>query len=233
MAEVDRLMIEEWGIGLLQMMENAGRGIASVIRKRFLGGRVEGARITVLAGPGGNGGGALVAARRLHGRGARVRVVMSRANGRLRPETARQLRTLRAIGVPVSGPEPEDGPDGPDGGAGILVDGLIGYGLVGAPRGEAAALVRGANAAHLPIVSVDIPSGVDATSGEPADPAVRAAATVTLALPKTGLFARAAQGHVGELYLADIGVPPSLYSAPSLGLAVGPIFADGDVLRLA
>jgi len=82
-----------------------------------------------------------------------------------------------------------------------------------------------------PVLSLDLPSGIDAGSGEVFDPAVRATATLTLALPKNGL--RTADGCVGELYLADIGVPPSLYTSPSLALPpVGPLFATGDIVRL-
>lgn len=223
-------MVEEYGVDLLQMMENAGRCLAVVVRDRFLGGRAAGAAVTVLAGPGGNGGGALVAARRLHGWGARVLVALSHPEERLRPATARQLAVLRKVGVSVASAGSWDG--GATGEAAILVDGLIGYGLAGAPRGWTADLIREANDSGRPVVAVDVPSGVDATSGAVADPAVRAAATVTLALPKTGLLAPTARGHVGELYVADIGVPPSLYASPSLGLSVGPIFADGDILRL-
>jgi len=223
-------MVEEYGVDLLQMMENAGRCLAVVVRDRFLGGRAAGAAVTVLAGPGGNGGGALVAARRLHGWGSRVLVALSHPEERLRPATARQLAVLRKVGVSVDSAGSWDG--GATGEAAILVDGLIGYGLAGAPRFWTADLIREANDSGRPVVAVDVPTGVDATSGAVADPAVRAAATVTLALPKTGLLAPTARGHVGELYVADIGVPPSLYASPSLGLSVGPIFADGDILRL-
>jgi NAD(P)H-hydrate epimerase len=78
--------------------------------------------------------------------------------------------------------------------------------------------------------SVGVPSGLDATSGTVFAPCVRAAATLTLALPKVGLRAPEARAVVGELYLADIGVPPSVYAG--LGHAVGPIFARASTLRL-
>jgi NAD(P)H-hydrate epimerase len=83
------------------------------------------------------------------------------------------------------------------------------------------------------VLSLDVPSGIDAGSGQVFDPATRSTATLTLALPKVGLRATDAVDLVGELYLADIGVPPSLYSSPSLALPpVGPIFATGDIVRL-
>ena len=79
---------------------------------------------------------------------------------------------------------------------------------------------------------MDVPSGVDATTGEIHEPAIKATATLTLALPKHGLASQAAIGHVGELYLADISVPPELYAGPPLNLSVGHIFAMDDIVRL-
>jgi NAD(P)H-hydrate epimerase len=83
-----------------------------------------------------------------------------------------------------------------------------------------------------PVLSLDAPSGVDTTTGQVFDPAIRARATMTLALPKKGLRASGVEEYVGELYLADIGVPPSLYAGPALGLDVGSVFATDDVIRL-
>jgi NAD(P)H-hydrate epimerase len=77
-----------------------------------------------------------------------------------------------------------------------------------------------------------MPSGLDATDGAIYEPAIRATATMTLALPKVGLFSEAAATHVGELYLADISVPPALYAGPPLQLEVGPIFAADDIVRI-
>jgi len=77
-----------------------------------------------------------------------------------------------------------------------------------------------------------VPSGLDSSSGEPCDPAIRASATMTLALPKQGLGAARAAAHVGELYLADIGVPRQLYRRSPLDLSVPDVFAGGDLVRL-
>lgn len=228
MREVDRLMMEEYGIGLLQMMENAGRNLAHLARRRFLDGVPTGRRVLVLAGSGGNGGGGLVCARRLHNWGADVRVLLSTPAGRLSEVPHHQLAILERMGVPIEeAREPLHLPD-----ADLIVDALIGYSLRGAPRGIAAALVRAANIHPAPTLALDVPSGVDATTGLPHEPAVRATATVTLALPKTGLRQPQAHPHVGELYLADISVPPRLYVEPSLGLEIAPPFAQGDILRL-
>jgi NAD(P)H-hydrate epimerase len=228
MIEVDRAMMEDYQIGLIQMMENAGRALAHLARRRFLGGDPRGSRVTVLAGTGGNGGGALVCARRLHNYGARVEAIITKPVEEFAPVPARQLGILRRMGVPVTlAVEAEiDAP------ADLIVDGVIGYSLRGAPRGTAADLIRRANGHGAPILALDVPSGVDAGTGQVFDPAIHAAATLTLALPKEGLRAPGAGQNVGELYLADIGVPPGLYAGPGLGLSVGPIFARADVLRL-
>ena len=114
--------------------------------------------------------------------------------------------------------------------AGLIVDALVGYSLRGAPAGPAAALIRAANGHRAPILSLDVPSGVDSTTGQVYDPAIRASATMTLALSKDGLSVPQVREQVGELYLADIGVPPEVYTRPSLGFKVGPIFAREEIL---
>lgn len=226
MREVDRLMVEVYGIELLQMAEHAGRHLAELTRSRFLEGDARGGRVHVLAGTGGNGAGGLVSARRLHGWGARVAVTLTREPESYTGVPARELDILRRLGVPIDvGTMPPEAPD-------LVIDALVGYSLEGAPRGAVAHLIEAANRGAAPILSLDVPSGLDATTGEAREPVVRAAATLTIALPKTGLFAAEAAAFVGELYLADIGVPPQLHEAPSLGLDVGPLFARADLVRL-
>ena len=228
MREVDRLAIDEFGITLFQMMENAGRALARLARERFLDGDARGKRVLVLAGPGGNGGGGLVSARNLHNWGADVRVLATAQPESMGEVPRHQLRILDAIGVATAvATEEARLPE-----ADLIVDALIGYSLRGAPSGAAAALVRAANQHRAPVLALDVPTGVDATTGEAAGDAVRADATLTLALPKTGLRAAAAKEYVGELYLADISIPAELYARPSLGIEVWPLFATDDIVRL-
>ena len=229
MVEVDRAMMEDYGIDLVRMMENAGRNLAHLARARFLGDDARGKRVVVLAGTGGNGGGALVCARRLSNYGAAMHVVVTKPDGEFTPVPGQQLAILRRMGVPIYQAKELTQVAQPD----LIIDGIIGYSLKGAPRGEAAALIRWANAAGAPILALDAPSGVDTTTGVVFDPAIRATATITLALPKAGLRAPGVGPHVGELYLADISVPPELYAEPALGLNVGPIFAKSDIVHLA
>jgi NAD(P)H-hydrate epimerase len=230
MREVDRLMTEDMRIILLQMMENAGRALATQARQ-MLGGDALGQHIVVLAGRGGNGGGGLAAARRLFIWGADVTVILGQEPEDLQSVPAHQLAILRNIGVPVHDP----GHDGPGDiilpSADLILDALIGYSLHGAPREPIASLIRAANAAGPPILALDIPSGLDGDAGVAADPTIRAAATLTLALPKAGLVQPVAREWVGDLYVADISVPEVVYQR--LGLHVGPIFARSDIVRAA
>lgn len=229
MAEVDRAMIEDYHIDLIQMMENAGRNLAHLARERFLGGDPRGQKVVVMAGTGGNGGGALVCARRLHNDGAGVYVFTTKLDADFTAVPAHQLDILRRMDVPVALAEAVAA-EGDT--AVLIIDGLIGYSLQGSPRGAAAQLIRWANRQPAPILALDVPSGLDATTGTVYDPAIHAAATMTLALPKVGLLADTAVTHVGELYLADISVPPALYASPALQFTVGPIFAASDIVRV-
>jgi NAD(P)H-hydrate epimerase len=228
MVEVDRAMIEDYKIELIQMMENAGRNLAHLARERFLNRNPQGKQVIVLAGRGGNGGGAMVCARRLSNWGALVAVYLTKEAGEFQGVPAQQLSILRRMQLPIS----ESGNMAMPAKSGIsdlIVDGLIGYSLSGAPRGTAAEMIRWANEQSAPTLSLDSPSGLDTATGKVFDPAITATATLTLALPKQGLRTRHKQ--VGELYLADISVPPALYER-ALGLEVGPLFAESDIIRL-
>ena len=225
MREVDRLMMEEAGISLAQMMENAGRCLATHARD-MLGGDLHGQRITVLAGRGGNGGGGLAAARRLSVWGAAVSVLLAQPGEELRGVPKLQLTILEWMGVPIrlrgTGTselftESE-----------LIVDALIGYSLRGAPAEPVASLIRMANASERPLLALDLPSGLDGDSGAPSDPTIRATETLTLALPKRGLLNPLARPWVGKLFLADISVPEAVYRR--LGIRVGPIFAMSDII---
>ncbi|MGB3633689.1 MAG: NAD(P)H-hydrate epimerase [Rubrobacteraceae bacterium] len=226
MVEVDRLMIEDYGIALIQMMENAGRNLANLARSRFLDGDPRGKSVIVMVGRGGNGGGALVCARRLHNWGAQVRVCLAKPEGDFSGVPAHQLDILRKMGVPIEPPATAIGGSSPE----LIVDGIIGYSLDGNPHGAAANLIERSNGQDTPVLALDAPSGVDAGTGEVFSPAIKATATMTLALPKKGLRTPGVEEQVGELYLADISVPPGLYEG--MGIELDSIFAEGDVVRL-
>jgi NAD(P)H-hydrate epimerase len=227
MREVDRLMTEEVEISLLQMMENAGRCLATHARG-MLGGDARGRQVVVLAGRGGNGGGGLAAARRLFVWGAAVTVVLAQSHEDMRGVPRQQLDILEWIGVPVH--LGADGISERFARADLVIDALIGYSLRGAPAGQVATLIRAANAAGRPMLALDLPSGLDGDRGEAWDPTIRATETLTLGLPKQGLLALAARPWVGQLYLADISVPEEVFRR--MGLTVGPIFARSDIIPI-
>jgi NAD(P)H-hydrate epimerase len=227
MVEVDRLMVEHYGILLAQMMENAGRCLAVLARERFLGGNALGKTVLVMAGPGGNGGGAMVAARRLANWGANVSLVLSRDENRLKGVPKHQLDILRAMKIPVVGVG-----DFNLSSCDLIIDGLIGYSLEGPPRGKSAKLIAWANQSEVPVLSLDVPSGLDATSGEIHLPTIKAAATLTLALPKSASVRLASKSYIGDHFCADISVPPALYAEPGIDLQVPPVFAKSDIVRI-
>lgn len=230
MREVDRLMTEEYGILLIQMMENAGRNLATLVSIVARGAAAK--SVLVLAGSGNNGGGGLVAARHLSNMGWQVRVVLASRAEELPEVPRRQASVLAKMGVEViDGAAPDESElAGAFDLAGVIVDALLGYSLAGAPRATAARLIEAANASSKPIVAQDLPSGVSATDGRVYEPSIRAAATLTLALPKDALASDEARARAGDLYLGDISVPPGLYSR--LGLDVGPLFEEGTPIRL-
>jgi NAD(P)H-hydrate epimerase len=223
MIEVDRAMIEDYHIELIQMMENAGRAFAELARRQ-LRGAVQGHSVVVLCGSGNNGGGGMTAARRLHNWGADVVVALTKSADNLRGVPAHQADILKRMKIPLL----DSAPLLPT--PSLILDAIIGYSLSGSPRGAAADLIRWANAQTAPILSLDTPSGLDVTSGTAHDPTVRAAATLTLALPKQGLLNPDARKFVGDLYLADISVPPELYA--NMGIVVPPLFAESDLIRV-
>lgn len=229
MIEVDRLMIEEYHIELIQMMENAGRCLALVAVEEFLQVELKDKKVIVLAGTGGNGGGALVCARRLHNLGCEVRVYLSAA-GKMTPVPGHQLLIIRSMGLAVHPAEDLTS----EGNADLIIDGIVGYSIKGDPRGKVKDMIEWANAQDVPVLALDTPSGLDLTTGTVHKPTVKATATLTLALPKHGLFERDAVPNVGELYLGNISVPPALYSAPTIGLSVSDqLFVASDVILLS
>jgi NAD(P)H-hydrate epimerase len=227
MVEVDRLMEDEYNIGLIQMMEIAGRQLARLSRDLFFHGNLKGKKVVVLAGSGGNGGGALVSARNLHNWGADVEVVISKPKDSYTGVIRKQVEILTCYPIPLQTANDLLNVNPPN----LIIDGVIGYSLRGAPRGPAKRMIQWAGQQTCPLLALDVPSGIDSTTGEAHSPVIQATATMTLALPKTGLRS-AGKKYVGDLYLADIGVPPELYAQPTLSLQVGPLFQQSEIIRL-
>ena len=231
MIEVDRAMIEDYHIELIQMMENAGRAFAELARRQ-MGGAVKGHSVVALCGSGNNGGGGMTAARHLHSWGANVIVALTKPADEVRGVPAHQLDILKRMNIPIvdSASLRFDDAQRKPATFELILDAIIGYSLSGFPRGAAADLINWANMQNAPILALDTPSGLDANDGQAYKPTIRATATLTLALPKQGLVNPNSAPYVGELYLADISVPPELYAR--MGISVPPLFAESDLIRV-
>ncbi len=200
MIEVDRIAVEETGPNLYQMMENAGRNLAlnviDLIKEKS-----PGKKVLIFAGTGGNGGGGICAARHLLNHGYEPIVILSNEE-KMQGVPSYQLEIFRKAGGQIISIEKANGIN-PD----IIVDAIIGYSLISAPRGKVLDMINFINKNNIPIISLDIPTGVLATSGENPGEFVKPDKTITLALPKTGLSPE----KCGEIILADIGIPATVF----------------------
>jgi NAD(P)H-hydrate epimerase len=191
--ELDRRAREEFAVPSLLLMERAADAVVTEAVK--LGGS-----FVIAAGAGNNGGDGLAAARLLHGRGCRVAVWPLVPLDGLRDEPRLQARMIQALKIPLV-----DGPTAP-----VVVDAVFGIGLNRDVAGPAAEMIRRINASKKKVVSVDVPSGLDADTGRPRGVAVRASVTVTFGFPKAGFRAARAADYLGRLVVADIGYPREL-----------------------
>lgn len=206
--ELDVLAIEHVGIPGLVLMENAGRRIAEVVYAALIHPAAE--RVTILCGPGNNGGDGLVIARHLHNAGVRTTVVLAVGREKLKGDAGTNLGIVERMDVPVL-PAEDAGVAAAIADADVIVDALLGTGAKGDPRGALAALIEQANAApRARRIAVDVPSGLDADTGARGSPCFAAGCTVTLLAPKVGFAEAAAQTVLGRVVVADIGVPREL-----------------------
>lgn len=232
MMAVDRIATDELGIGVPQLMENAGRELATLVRLLLAGDAAE-RRVLVLAGTGNNAGGGMVAARRLAAWGAEVSVVFARPVVRLRPGPCGQLESLIASGASlgVAGHDlPYVAVAGLAASADVIVDALIGSSLEGAPDEAYQPLIGVSSLTDGWVVSLDLPSGIDASSAERPGAAVRADVTLGLGLPKIGAGRGEGRRFAGQRLLADIGIPPAAYQR--LGIEVGNVFRHASIVSL-
>jgi hydroxyethylthiazole kinase-like uncharacterized protein yjeF len=197
MAEADRQTIAG-GTPVIDLMERAGGAVAAAVLARY----PAGSRVAVVAGPGNNGGDGFVAARILAERGYRVRVLLLGDVARLKGDAARAAQSWTRPVVSAAEDGLEDEVD-------IIIDALFGAGLDRPVDGPARGLIEGMNAQSAPVVAVDLPSGINGTSGAVMGVAVKAAQTVTFFRKKPGHVLLPGRLHCGEISVADIGIPAS------------------------
>ena len=207
MRAVDAWAIEEQDVPSLDLMERAGAGLARLTARVATPGRP----VRIVVGKGNNGGDGLVAARLLREEGREVDVLAIGALDELRGDPRANLERL-------PGPAPETFDPARLAGSGAVVDALLGTGFAGEPREPVAGAIAAINDQPAPVVACDVPSGVDASTGETAGAAVRAAATSTFHGSKVGLHVAPGAFHAGEVEVAEIGVPRGAPSPTQAGL---------------
>ncbi len=211
--ELDKLAAERFGVRVDWLMEAAGWQAARACHRRTV----------VVCGVGNNAGDGLAAARHLH-RWGRLEALCCIDVGRIKGEARQELEALQRHGVPIYDELQLEAAE-------VILDSIFGTGLNRPPKDRFADWIESINNAGVSVVSVDVPSGLDADSGVAYAPCVRADVTVTFTLPKQGLQRADGPSVAGELWVADIGVP--FEAVAEVGVTLPPsIFAVSDVVRI-
>ncbi|HEV7678055.1 MAG TPA: NAD(P)H-hydrate epimerase [Candidatus Dormibacteraeota bacterium] len=228
LAALDEAAVRS-GVSVLQLMEIAGWQVARCAWRMV---KRQPAAVTVVAGRGNNGGDGMVAARHLATWGCDVRAVIVGVDDEssLGDLQGSHVATARASGVEVEssvdaarvGPALQ--------GVELVLDAVLGTGLRGDPRVADAAAIVAMNGSGLPVLAVDVPSGLDAGTGEPHRTCVRARATCTLVAMKRGLWTEAGRAQAGTVYVADIGMPAAAWR--EVGMEPPPGVRGGGLVRL-
>ena len=205
---LDARAADELGLPTLLLMENAGRGAAALLRDQLR----PGDEVAILCGPGNNGGDGGVVARHLDGWGFGVRVAWLDKPGGLVGDPSTQYRILDRSNIRQSvWDEPTRAEiDAFLGDAAWVVDGLLGTGADRPVEGRLRGIIEAINARGRPVLALDLPSGLDADSGEPLGIAVRASMTATFVAPKLGFARAGARAYTGAVHVVDIGLPGCL-----------------------
>ncbi len=210
MQQLDRRTIEEFHVPAGVLMENAGRRVVEEIENTW--GPVKGKTVAIAAGKGNNGGDGLVAARHLLERSARVSVFLLTPPDALTGEARANLERFQKISGRVHHLKEETlgDLDRELSQSDLIVDALFGTGLSSPVEGLAAKVIAAINSSGKPVVAVDLPSGIHTDTGRVMGIAVKAAVTVTFALPKRGLLLYPGSDYTGRLKIVDIGIPQAL-----------------------
>jgi hydroxyethylthiazole kinase-like uncharacterized protein yjeF len=205
---------DAWAINTLAipgvvLMENAGRSCAELIADKLEG--VAGAKVCIFCGTGNNGGDGYVIARHLINRGLTVTVVVCGDYNKIKGDAKTNLNILERMGQSIERLDPADNDIAEKvkhfvPGAGVVVDGLFGTGLKGQLSDKYKRLIESINSCNIPILAVDIPSGLDCDTGEPLGAAIKAAWTITFAAVKKGLISANAAQYTGDIFVASIGI---------------------------
>lgn len=220
--EWDRRAIEEYGLPGVVLMENAGAGATRwLLELARAGSPPPHGRWTILCGPGGNGGDGFVVARYLRNAGEEVMVLLACEREAIRPgsDSSVHLGVIERMGLPIRvAVEPADLPALlPARGDGRVIDALLGTGLCRPVRSPYREWIEAANSCGAPVAALDVPSGLDAETGEVLGAAVRARWTLTFAAPKVGFERGEGPAHTGRVEVVDIGMPREILEDPATG----------------
>lgn len=230
MREVDQLMINEYGISLIQMMENAGRHLAE-LTFRYMKFISEFPKITVIVGAGNNGGGGMVAARHFSNRGFNVTTILLSNESHLKPVPKKQWRILQNLPVKLINQPSVLRLKEIISNSDVIIDAIIGYGIIGYLRDITKEYIQIINNnSSIIVISLDAPTGFRFDKKNELASVVKATATLSLALPKVGMDDPKNKAILGDLYLGDISVPPTLYDQMGFGL-VSP-FISKPIIRI-
>ncbi|MGQ0536847.1 MAG: NAD(P)H-hydrate epimerase [Methanobacteriota archaeon] len=222
MQRLHELLLAQYRLSFDALVENAARDVTIVLR-RLAGGSVVGQRILVLSGRGRTGAVGIASARHIANAGGDVAVTLLPGPGALAPEASRQTDVAEAAGITVSPAiETEPRPH-------LVVDALGGPEQALPPQDLARLLIDEANGLSAPILSIDVPAGLDPDDGRVHAPCIRATWTLALGLPKAGTLAPGARAATGHLLLGDIGIPFPAYA--SYGVEK-PLFSEGYVIEI-
>lgn len=215
MVALDRRAAEEFGVPTLTLMEAAGRRVAEAAARMVEGGSP---RVVVLAGKGNNGGDGLVAARVMVAAGWRAVVLLLARDADVAGDAGTNLTIARRAGVEIANLDSTSVPGlRPTlAGADLVVDAIFGTGFQGPVVGLTAKAIDAINTCGRPVLAVDIPSGVNGDTGAVEGSAVRATATVTMGLPKTGLALYPGAEYAGQVWVAEVGHPQRLINAAGI-----------------
>jgi NAD(P)H-hydrate epimerase len=204
--EVDRRAIENFRIPGIVLMENAARNAADVAWD-MLDRRPQ--NVTIVCGGGNNGGDGLAIARHLHNRGANVQILLAIDPIKYAGDAAINWAIVQAMGLEVAGADEAAELLSPFA-ANLIIDALFGTGLAQPPRPDAQAFIARINASTVPVLAIDLPSGMDCDTGEPLESCVRATRTVTFVAEKSGFANPDSAEFTGDITVADIGCPREL-----------------------
>ena len=231
MREIQRSALEDFGYDIFQLVESAGRSVAE-LALAMLGGHARGQRVVVLAGGGNTGASGLAAARLLDNWGVETEPVLGAVEEEMSFSVRKQLHILRESGIvePHDHESSEHSIEDHIRTADLVIDALVGYGYEGAPTGLIAAIAEIVNASRRPVLALDIPTGVSASTGEVHHPAIHAATTLIFGLPKEGQLSQRCERCLGDLYLADLGIPRA--ARERVGVTNAGLFSDGPIVRV-